>query len=180
MTIQADVPVTATNVSSMFTEVAEMWAQNLQKVAEQVTVPSFAPITIQDTTASIERWFDLTDRVAKVNRDYMLNLASAFTAFGGAVREHVEGLTEVLQDHTQAVSDDAKDMADKAAQTERDLARAAKNAERQKVRQARQPARERYEGLTKAELSEELGHRGLPKTGNVDELVERLVDADLA
>ena len=32
--------------------------------------------------------------------------------------------------------------------------------------------------LTKAELSDQLGQRDLPKTGNVDELVERLVEAD--
>jgi hypothetical protein len=39
-------------------------------------------------------------------------------------------------------------------------------------------ARERYEGLTKAELSDQLDKRHLPKTGTVDELVERLVEAD--
>jgi hypothetical protein len=33
-------------------------------------------------------------------------------------------------------------------------------------------------GLTKAELSDQLDQRHLPKTGNVDELVERLVEAD--
>ena len=53
-----------------------------------------------------------------------------------------------------------------------------RQAERQKAREARQAAQERYSGLTKAELSEELAKRNLPKTGNVDELVERLVDAD--
>jgi hypothetical protein len=39
-------------------------------------------------------------------------------------------------------------------------------------------ARERYEDLTKAELNDLLDQRNLPKTGNVDELVERLVEAD--
>lgn len=33
-------------------------------------------------------------------------------------------------------------------------------------------------GLTKAELADHLAERGLPKTGEVDELVERLVTAD--
>jgi len=32
--------------------------------------------------------------------------------------------------------------------------------------------------LTKAELSEQLAQRGLPKTGNTDELIERLGGAD--
>ena len=44
--------------------------------------------------------------------------------------------------------------------------------------QAREAAREPYEGLTKVELSDRLAERGLPKTGNVDELIERLVSAD--
>jgi hypothetical protein len=39
-------------------------------------------------------------------------------------------------------------------------------------------ARERYEGLTKAELSDLLAQRDLPRSGNVEELIERLVEAD--
>ncbi len=34
------------------------------------------------------------------------------------------------------------------------------------------------QGLTKAELSDQLGRRDLPKTGSIDELIERLVEAD--
>ena len=51
-------------------------------------------------------------------------------------------------------------------------------AVREQARHAHEKARERYEGLTKAELSDQLGQRDLPKTGSVDELVERLVEAD--
>ncbi len=51
-------------------------------------------------------------------------------------------------------------------------------AVREQARHDHDKARERYEGLTKAELSDQLGQRDLPKTGNVDELVERLVEAD--
>ena len=58
------------------------------------------------------------------------------------------------------------------------VARQARQAEREQARQAHKRARERYEGLTKAELSDQLAKRELPKTGNVDELIERLVEAD--
>ncbi len=51
-------------------------------------------------------------------------------------------------------------------------------AVREQAKHAHDKARERYEGQTKAELSDQLGQRDLPKTGNVDELVERLVEAD--
>jgi hypothetical protein len=63
---------------------------------------------------------------------------------------------------------------DQARQAEREKAK----QERDQARRRRQEARERYEGLTKAELSDQLAERGLPKTGNVDELVDRLVSAD--
>ena len=53
-----------------------------------------------------------------------------------------------------------------------------RQAEREQARRAHNRARERYEGLTKAELSDQLARRELPKTGNVDDLIERLVEAD--
>ena len=72
----------------------------------------------------------------------------------------------------------AREQADQAEQAEKDLAREARKAEREQARHTHDKARERYEGLTKAELSDQLDQRNLPKTGNVDELVERLIEAD--
>jgi hypothetical protein len=63
-------------------------------------------------------------------------------------------------------------------QAEQERARQARKAEREQARQAHDQARERYEGLTKAELSDQLAERNLPKTGTVDELTERLIEAD--
>jgi hypothetical protein len=67
---------------------------------------------------------------------------------------------------------------EKAEQAEQELARQARQAEREQARRAHKRARERYEGLTKAQLSDQLAKRELPKTGNVDDLIERLVEAD--
>jgi flagellar biosynthesis GTPase FlhF len=72
----------------------------------------------------------------------------------------------------------AHNQAAKAGQAEDELARQARQAEREHARQAHKRARVRYEGLTKAELSDLLAQRKLPKTGNIDELIERLVQAD--
>ena len=63
---------------------------------------------------------------------------------------------------------------EQAEQAEQERARQARKAEREQARKAR----ERYEGQTKAELSDQLAERDLPKTGNVDELIERLAEAD--
>jgi len=57
-------------------------------------------------------------------------------------------------------------------------ARAARKAEREQARQAHDRARVRYEGLTKAQLSDQLAGRNLPKTGTVEELTERLIEDD--
>ena len=72
----------------------------------------------------------------------------------------------------------AREQAAKAEQAEQELAHQARQAEREHARQAHARARQRYEGLTKAELSDLLAKRDLPKTGNIDELIERLVEAD--
>jgi hypothetical protein len=72
----------------------------------------------------------------------------------------------------------AREQAAKADQAEKELARQARQAEREHARRAHERARQRYEGLTKAQLSDLLAKRDLPKTGNIDELIERLVEAD--
>ena len=54
----------------------------------------------------------------------------------------------------------------------------AKQAERAAAKEAHAKAREPYEELTKAELADQLAERGLPKSGTVEELIERLVSAD--
>ena len=72
----------------------------------------------------------------------------------------------------------ARQQAEQAEQAEKELTRQVRQAEREQARRAHRKARERYEGRTKAELSDQLAKRGLPKTGNVDELIERLVEAD--
>ena len=70
------------------------------------------------------------------------------------------------------------EQAAKAEQAEKELARQARQAEREHARQAHERARQRYEGLPKAQLSDLLAKRDLRKTGNIDELIERLVEAD--
>ena len=80
------------------------------------------------------------------------------------VGEKAAAAEQVVDEHTERAA--------------HELAREARKVEREQGRRAHAKAREPYEGLTKAELSDLLDKRHLPKTGNVDELVERLVEAD--
>jgi hypothetical protein len=108
---------------------------------------------------------------------------------GEAVRERAESFDQAAAEQAQRAEQAEKEMArkaeraaaeqaQKAEQAEKERAQEARRLEREHARQAHQRARERYEGLTKAELSDLLAKRGLPKSGNVNELVDRLAEAD--
>jgi uncharacterized protein HemX len=142
-----------------------------------------------DLVPAVERYFDLVQRTVEINRRLAVRWAEAAGALSGAVREKAESAGDVVREKAEAAGDIAREQAEnaeraareqaaKAEQAEQELARQARQAEREQARQAHARARARYEGLTKAELSDLLAKRELPKTGNIDELVERLVEAD--
>ena len=118
----------------------------------------------------------IAKRFVEVNVEYVQDLA-------GAVRKHLTGLAGVLKDEVVTTGKLANEQAEKYQEAAIDQAEEIQRAERAAARQARKAARdaaaERYEHMTKVELSEELAARDLPKTGNVDELRERLIENDL-
>ena len=57
-----------------------------------------------DATAVVEQWFDFTERIARVNREYVLTLARLVDTLGGALRQHVDAVGEAARDQVQAVS----------------------------------------------------------------------------
>ena len=124
-----------------------------------------------------------------LNRELATGWAELVTSLSGSVREQADRVGGVVTDQVEVVADLASTGARKAqklaeeqaAQAEeaaREQEREVKRAERAAAKQAREAAREPYEGLTKVELSDQLAERGLPKSGTVEELIERLVDAD--
>ena len=142
-----------------------------------------------DLVPAVERYVDLVQRAVEINRRLAVRWAEAAGTLSGAVREKAESAGDVVREKAEAAGDIARKQAEnaeraareqaaKAEQAEKELARQARQAEREHARQAHERARQRYEGLTKAELSDLLAKRDLPKTGNIDELIERLVEAD--
>jgi hypothetical protein len=95
-----------------------------------------------------------------------------------AAREQAAKAEQAEKELARQARHAEREQAAKAEQAEKELARQARQAEREHARQAHARARQRYEGLTKAELSDLLAKRDLPKTGTIDELIERLVEAD--
>ena len=92
--------------------------------------------------------------------------------------KQAENAEQAAKEQADKAEQAKREQAEEAEEAEKAKAREAKRVEREAARKAQQKAREAYEGLTKAELSDQLAGRGLPKTGNIDDLIERLVSAD--
>jgi hypothetical protein len=124
----------------------------------------------------IEQNRRIAKNLVEVNVNYVKELAVA-------VRNHVTGLVGVLADEVVTTAKLANTQAEKAQDAAIDQAEEIVRAERAEVRRqrtiARDAAAQRYQEMTKVELSEELEKRDMPKTGNVDELRDRLIENDL-
>src|SRR5580658_8707090 len=172
----------ASQSASTVEKIADFWTQGSQRLSGRM-LPGLPQV---DLVPMVERYFEFVQRTVDISRDLTLKWAEAAGTLSGAVREQAESVGGLVREQAESTRNFVHEQADKAEQTARDqadkaekeLAREARKAEREQAKHAHDKARERYEGLTKAELSDRLDQRHLPKTGNVDELVERLVEAD--
>jgi hypothetical protein len=142
-----------------------------------------------DLVSAVERYFELVQRTVDINRRLAVRCAEAVGTLSGVVREKAQSTGDLVREKAEAADNLMREQAEKAQQAaleqtekaeqaEKGLVRQARQAQREQARRAHKRARDRYEGLTKAELSDQLAKRELPKTGNVDALIERLVEAD--
>jgi hypothetical protein len=160
---------------------ADVWTDSARTVTDRL--PGLPQV---DLVPAVERYFDLVQRTVDINRRLAVRWAEAAGTLSGVVREKAESAGDVVRDKAEAAGDIAREQAVKAEQAAREQAEKADQAEkelarqaaREQARQAHERARQHYEGLSKAQLSDLLAKRDLPKTGNVDELIERLVEAD--
>jgi len=179
--------IAATTQARKVTEKSiEAWrngAKTFTDQLERVRLPTI------DLTEPVTRYFDSVQRAVDFNRDLATRWAELVTSLSGTVREQAGKVTEIVKDQTNVVSDLAVKQAEKAEdvaneqanlaeEAKREQEKQAKAAERAAAKQAKEQARQPYEGLTKAELSDILAERDLPKSGTVEELIERLVSAD--
>ena len=174
----------ASRARSAVDKTADFWTQGARTLTDRL--PGLPQI---DLIPAVERYFDFVQGTVDINRRLTIKwLGAAGTlsemvrdragSAGNLVREKAESAGDIVRDKAESAERTAREQAEKAEQAEKERAREARFAERRQARQAHDKARERYEGLTKAELSDQLAKRQLPKSGNVDELIERLVEAD--
>ena len=175
----------ASQSASTVEKIADFWTQGSQRLTDRM-LPGLPQV---DLVPMVERYFEFVQRTVDISRDLTLKWAEAAGTLSGAVREQAESVGGLVREQAESTREFVHEQAGKAEQTareqaaqveqaEKELAREVRKAERDQAKRAHDQARERYEGRTKAELSDELDKRHLPKTGNVDELIERLVEAD--
>lgn len=163
-------------------KVAGFWTQGARTLSNQ-WLPGLPQV---DLVPAVERYFEFVQKTVDVSRDLTIKFAAAGNKLSGAARERAGSAGDLVREQAGSARDLVHEQAGKAEQAarnqaeqaQRELAREARKAERDQARQAHEKARERYEGKTKAELSDQLERRSLPRTGTVDELIERLVEAD--
>ena len=174
----------ASHARNAVDKTADLWTEGARTVTDRLF-----GLPRVDLVPAVERYFDLVQRTVDINRRLAVRWAEAAGALSGVAREKAGSAGDVVRNKAEAAGDiareqaenaerAARDQAEKAEQAEKELARQARQADREHARQAHERARQRYEGLPKAQLSDLLAKRDLPKTGNIDELIERLVEAD--
>jgi len=149
----------ASRARSAAQKTADFWTQGVQKVTN--LLPGLPQV---DLVPAVDRYFEFVQRTVDVNHQLAVRWAEAVGTLSGVVRDKAESAGDAVRERAEVAGDVVRGQAERA--------------ERELARQARQRTRQRYEGLTKAELADLLARRELPKTGNVDELIERLVEAD--
>jgi hypothetical protein len=190
MTSAIDYTAATRNAQTALTSTLDSWKDGLNSVTDQFrALPTVGTLPQVDVTGAVERQFAFIKQIVELNHQYARQLAEVADTLTGVTRSQIESVSSVVREQVTSVSELARtgadtveqtvrEQADQAEEAEREQARDAAKAERQARKEAHDKAREPYVALTKAELSELAAKRDLPKTGTVDELVERLVEAD--
>jgi methyl-accepting chemotaxis protein len=164
--------IAATTQARKVTEKSiEAWRNGAKTFTDQLERVRFPTI---DLTEPVTRYFDSVQRAVDFNRDLATRWAELVTTLSGSVREQAAKVTGIVNDQTNTIADLTVKQAEKAEEIAKKQADTVEHAKKDQAQQAREP----YEGLTKAELIGQLTERGLPKSGTVDDLIERLVSAD--
>jgi hypothetical protein len=156
---------------------ADYWTQRTRTLTQNTrTLAGWLPEVRQvDLVPAVERYFDFVQRTVEANRRVAVKVARAAGTLPVAARDRAGLAGQSVREKATAAEQAFDEHTEKAAH---ELAREARKVEREQGRRAQAKAREPYEGLTKAELSDRLAKRGLPKSGTVEELIERLAEAD--
>lgn len=197
-TINRQYSIAASRVGDAAEKAISLWARGVRQVTDRTRVSPKLPQV--DLVPPVERYFDFVQRTVETNRTRTVRWAKSANTLSDTVRQRAESAGDVMRGGAesvgvlvrgkggaveQAVREEsaraakvARQQAEETERVDQERAREARVIERERNRQVNQRARQRYQGMTKSELSDLLGRRNLPKTGSHDELVDRLAEAD--
>ncbi len=164
------------------------WRQGTHQLAEQAGQFT-GQLPKMDFNEPVQRYFEFVQKTVDVQRELAFRWADLVGQLTSAMVEQAESARSMMVEQADRAADlateqagqlreIAHEQADVVEEQKAEAEKAARKAARDEEKANQAKAREQYEGLTKAELSEHLAERGLPKSGNVDELIERLVEDD--
>ena len=197
-TISSQYSDSASRAGDAAEQAVSWWTRGVRQVTDRARMGPKLPQV--DLVPPVERYFDFVQRTVETNRRRTVRWAKSANALTDAVLQRAESAGNVVQGGAKSIdvlvrgkagavehaareesaraAKVARQQAEDAQQSDQDRAREARVIERDRSRQVHQRARERYQGMTKSELSDLLEKRDLPKTGNRDELIDRLAEAD--
>jgi hypothetical protein len=197
-TISRQYSSSASRAGDAVEKAINLWTQGVRQVTDRKRVRPKLPQV--DLVPPVERYFDFVQRTVETNRGRTVRWAKSATALSDTVRQRAESAGNVMRGRAeslgvlvrgkagvieQAAREEsaraakvARQQAEETQRADQERAREARLIERDRSRQVDQRARQRYQDMTKAELSDLLEKRNLPKTGTRDELAVRLAEAD--
>jgi polyhydroxyalkanoate synthesis regulator protein len=155
--------------------VVDYFTKDLQRTFEQ----PFNPFVTVDPNETIDQIFDFWGKALEVQRDVLKEFLHAAISASEKVREQAESVGSVARAQAESTAAAVRTRVETAGAAVREQAEVVNSALQKQADVAREHATKTYAELTKAELQEQLDARDLPKTGNVDELRDRLVGDDL-
>lgn len=195
-TINRQYSIAASRAGDTVEKATSLWTSGVRQVSDRVR-PKLPQV---DLVTPVERYFDFVERTVEASRDRTVRWAKSATTLSDAVRQRAESAGDDLRGRAESVgvavrgkagaveqaareesaraAKVARQQAEETQRADQERARETRITERERRRQLNQRARQRYQGMTKSELSDLLERRDLPKTGSRDELLDRLVEAD--
>jgi len=150
-------------------DAAEAWREDVKAQLKLLQTTASGRI---EPARALQNAVQLATGLVRANVRYTTGVVSASMAGVSAVGRHTSGAATAVKADVTNVADGIADSAQELRTAERAQARRAKKV-------ARDAEAERYQHMTKVQLSEELAQRHLRKSGNVAELRARLMEADL-
>ncbi len=147
---------------STMRQAQDTWANVVGAVTDNI--PKVLPPSVNtfgiDPDAAIDQLFDFWEKTLEVQREFAKQLAGVTVSVGERVRKQAEYVSAAVREQSELTKRAVREQAESAQDA------------------AREQAAKKYDELTKAELQGQLASRDLPKTGNVEELRERLIEDD--